>query len=75
MTHMTKQLPSSSNHVTKKELELLHYVHSMGVVSEDLLGHADIHKLLERDWIHKVWIGNYALTETGKRVRRDELGS
>ena len=54
------------------ELRLLNYIHSLCIVGEKPLGHSNISTLLERGWIRKVWIGNYALTEAGKRARRND---
>ena len=67
---MSKQSTSSAE-ATKKELELLNYIYSLQIVSENQLGHAAIQMLLERGWIRKIWIGSYALTDAGKRARRD----
>ena len=60
-----------SNTPNQKELELLNYIHSLSIVSENQLGRSDVHMLLEHGWIRKVWIGNYVLTDAGKRARRD----
>lgn len=55
----------------KKELELLNHIHSLGIVSENQIGPGDLLTLQQRGWVRKVWIGNYALTEAGKRARRN----
>ena len=55
----------------QKELELLNHIHTLGIVSDNHIGPKDISLLLQHGWVRKVWIGNYALTEAGKRARRN----
>ena len=63
---MSKQ---SATDVTPKERELLNFIHSLRVVSENQIGPGDLAALHQHGWVRKVWIGNYALTEAGKRAR------
>ena len=63
-----KPTPSHRN-ATQKELGLLNHVHSLGIVRESDIGPTEISALLQSGWIRKVWIGNYALTDAGKRAR------
>lgn len=64
---MSKQ--SSSGDVTQKEMELLNFIHSLHIVSENQIGPGDLAALHQQGWVRKVWIGNYILTEAGKRAR------
>ena len=51
---------------------LLNHVHSLGVIhAPDQVSHAAANKLLEMGYIRQVWIGTFALTEAGERVRRE----
>lgn len=60
----------NSPYPTPKERELLNHIHSLGVVSDNQLTRGDIATLLNRGWIHQVWIGNYSLTSAGKDARK-----
>ena len=58
-----------SNRPTPKELDLLNYIHSLRIVSDNEIGASEISTLLQKGWVRKIWIGNYALTDSGKRAR------
>ena len=50
----------------QKELELLNHIHSLGIVSDNQIGPGDLSALLEHGRI-----GNDALTDAGKRARKN----
>lgn len=49
---------------------LLDHINSLGIVSVPPMRRSEIKTLLERGFIRQVYIGSYALTDAGKRVRK-----
>jgi len=55
--------------------QLLDHIADLHIVSEADLKPAAIKTLTRLGYIHRVWIGTYALTEAGKRARKGYPGT